>query len=477
MLENDLKELVIEIQKQKCENNYLELKAAKDGCPKLYDTFSSFSNQDGGGKIVFGIDSNYEVCGVYDADDLQKKIMERSMEMYPEIRPLCSTVSIDGKTVVCAEIPEIDNFEKPCFYKGAGRLRGSYIRVGDGDLRMSEYEVYSYEAFKKKIKDELRTDSTAEFEDIQTDFVDIYLPALKKKKPNLAGLSKEKIERLQSIVLHDKITLAAIMLFGDYPQAFYPQLSITAVVVPGTEKSIVGDVGERFIDNARIEGNLIQMLNGAMHFVRRNMKMRTIIDPETGKRADRSEYPVVAVRELILNALIHRDYSIHTDSTPIVIEMYSDRFVIENPGGLYGRMTLDQLGKISADTRNPVIANAMEVLDQTENRYSGIPTIRSAMKEFSLPEPVFANERGVFRVTLYNRVIRPKKTTKVPFRDEILEFCKTPRSRAELEEYFKGRKTIAYLQKTVIRPMIEAGELGMTIPDKPKSKLQKYYTE
>ncbi len=157
--------------------------------------------------------------------------------------------------------------------------------------------------------------------------------------------------------------------------------------VPGTEISSTGSVGERFIDNKRLDGTLVQMLNGAMLFVRNNMKTATIIDTNTGKRTDKTEYPVIAIRELVLNALIHRDYSIHTDSAPITIRMFSDRLEIENPGGLYGRMTLDRLGKFAADTRNPAIANAMEILGETENRYSGIPTIINAMEEHGLPTP------------------------------------------------------------------------------------------
>lgn len=74
--------------------------------------------------------------------------------MTPVIRPLFSVASIDGKTVVSAEIQEIDNADKPCFYSGVGRLKGSYVRSGDADRLMTEYEVYSYEAFKKSIHDE-----------------------------------------------------------------------------------------------------------------------------------------------------------------------------------------------------------------------------------------------------------------------------------------------------------------------------------
>ena len=205
-----------------------------------------------------------------------------------------------------------------------------------------------------------------------------------------------------------------------------------------------------------------------------NMKTATIIDPDTGKRKDRTQYPVIAIRELILNALIHRDYSIHTDSTPITIRMFSDRFEIENPGGLYGRMTLDRLGKFAADTRNPAIANAMEILGETENRYSGIPTIINAMEEYGLPAPLFENDRGVFRVTLYNSV---KVNDSIDSdQNKILQFCKTPKSRKEIEQLFNGRMTIAYVMDKYIKPMVNEGLLALTIPDKPKSKYQKYYT-
>ncbi|MBR5091374.1 MAG: putative DNA binding domain-containing protein [Ruminiclostridium sp.] len=477
MLKNDVLLLVSQIRKNKSESNYIEIKAAKNGCPKIFDTLSSFSNQQGGGKIVFGIDesSNYEICGVYDAADLQKKIMEQSQQMEPSVRPLCTVADIDGKTIVCAEIQEIDNYLKPCFYKGAGRLKGSYIRVGDADRQMSEYEVYSYEAFKKKIQDELRPAERASYDDLNTVALEKYLLDVKIKKKNLSALPDEKICRLQGFTTDGQPTLAGIMLFSDYPQAFYPQLCITAVSVPGTEMSMVGSVGERFIDNKRIDGTLTQMLDEAILFVRKNTRQKTIIDPDTGKRNDRSDYPTEAVRELILNALVHRDYSIHTDSAPITIRIYSDRLEIENPGGLYGRMTLDQLGKVSADTRNPFIANALELMGVTENRYSGIPTVLAAMENYGLPAPKFESERGVFRVTLYNGDAQPRKEGYLDDNELlILDFCRTPRSRDELAALFDGKMTIAYVMSKYVHKLIADGNLKLTIPDKPKSKMQKY---
>lgn len=475
MLEVELIELVGKIKQIKCESNTLEIKAAKDGCPKIFDTLSSFSNQYGGGTIVFGIDekNDFEICGVYDPADLQKKIMEQAVQMEPELRPLCTVVNINGKTVVSAEIQEIDNEIKPCFYKGSGRLKGSYLRVGDGDRHMTEYEVYSYEAFRKKIQDELRIAERAELSDIDTDAHTEYLITMRKKKPNLANLPTDKINSLQGFVIDNKPTLAGVMLFSPYPQGFFPQLCITAVSVQGSEMGNDSEVGERFIDNARIDGNIVNMLDESLNFVRRNMKMTTYIDPQTGKRSDKAEYPVIAVRELILNALVHRDYSSHTDFTPITIKMFSNRIEIENPGGLYGRMTLDRLGKVAADTRNPFLANALEVISVTENRYSGIPTVINSMKNAGLPEPKFENDRGVFRVTLFNNTSAQSSSDN---ETDLLLFCKSPRSRAEIEEHFRGKLTINYVMTNIVHQLVKSGRLKQTIPDKPKSKNQRYYS-
>ena len=99
------------IQKMKCETQNLELKSAEQGCPKrLYDSLSSFSNQDDGGIIVFGIDEkqDYKEVGVYDAQDIQKKINEQCLQMNPVVRPLITVVEKENKKFVSAEIPGID---------------------------------------------------------------------------------------------------------------------------------------------------------------------------------------------------------------------------------------------------------------------------------------------------------------------------------------------------------------------------------
>ncbi len=214
------------------------------------------------------------------------------------------------------------------------------------------------------------------------------------------------------------------------------------------------------------------MLEGTLVFVLRNMKMKTIITEE-GTRADKPEYPIKAVREIILNALIHRDYSVHTDHSPIRLVMYEDRLELENPGGLYGRITIDDLGKASADTRNPYLAGAMEIMIDTENRFSGIPTVVRELKKAGMPSPIFIDRRGVFKVIFYRKAVTQSKD--VDMEQEILNYCITPRSREELAKRF-GFDAPTYFIKTYIYPLMTDGKINVTLPDKPKSKFQKYYS-
>lgn len=185
------------------------------------------------------------------------------------------------------------------------------------------------------------------------------------------------------------------------------------------------------------------MLDGALAFVRANMRTATKIDKDTGERIRVPQCPMEAVREAVLNVLVHRDYSMHTEGMPIQLVMYTNRIEITNPGGLYGRLTIDQLGNAQPDTRNPVLVTAMETLGKAEKRCSGIPTICLAMKSRDLPEPVFLDQRSEFSVALYNGEKAAVKSAVGEGAERknilegkgLLEFCRTPRTRSEIIEY------------------------------------------
>lgn len=483
MITEELIDLTRWILKKKTETQTLELKSAHDGCPRrLYDTLSSFANQDGGGVIFFGIDEDagFKLVGVYDLHDLQRKVVEQCQQMEPPVRAVFTVAEVDGVDVCAAEIPGLDFSERPCYYKGAGRAKGAYVRVGAADFCLSEYELYSFEAFRRHLHDDERTIERADDKDLQTVAVENYLREKKRDRPGFAQFSRKKACEMLNILRAGKPTMAALMNFGVYPQGFFPQLCITAVVVPGTEMGMTDAQNSRFIDNKRIEGTLADMVAEALSFCRRNMKTRVVIDRRTGERRDLAEYPITAIREAVLNAVIHRDYSIHTEGTPIQLKMFADRIEIHSPGSLYGRMTIEQLGKAKVDVRNPTLAVMAEMITEAENRYSGIPTMYREMKTAGLPAPCFENRHNEFVVRFFNDFNDRKEPRSSAVSDpsehlSLLDFCRIPRTRLEIAE-FLGVQTVPYVLRRYIRPLLESGQLRMMIPEKPRSRKQKYYS-
>lgn len=436
----------------------------------MFDTLSSFSNQDEGGVIIFGVDESddYAIKGVYNPQDLQKKVTEQCKQMEPSVRALFTVCEINDKTIVSAEIPGVDISKRPVFYKGVGRIKGSYVRVGESDEPMSEYEIYSYEAFRNRTRDDIRVVEGASLKLINKERMNQYLEAVRNERKNLYdNVSESEILEFMGIVKDNALTLAGLMTFSMYPQAYFPQLCITAVSLPGTEQGEIGDDGERFIDNKRITGAISDMLEDAVEFVRTNSRTKTIID-DNGHRVDKPEYPIKAVREAILNALVHRDYSVHTENVPIRIEMYRDRMEIVNSGGLYGKISIDALGKVRPETRNAALANMLELLNITENRYSGIPTMRKEFANAGLPTPIFSVVHGEFKVVMKNGLFEKKGSNE----ESLLDFCSTPRTRAEIVAFVGKSKN--HVMSHIVGPLVKENKLRMTIPDKPKSSNQKF---
>lgn len=151
MQELELKQKLDEILSLKTETKNIEFKKATGGTNKIYEALSAFSNTEGG-IIIFGIDEsdNFKIVDVYDVQDLQTKICEQCKEMEPEVRPVITPIKYNGTNIVSVEVPEIDYTLKPCYHKAKGQRKGSYIRIGNANEPMSEYEIYSYDAFKGK---------------------------------------------------------------------------------------------------------------------------------------------------------------------------------------------------------------------------------------------------------------------------------------------------------------------------------------
>ena len=313
---SESEDLIKSVLLRKCETPTLEVKAAINGSPKVYDTLSSFSNQTDGGDIVFGIDekSGFSVTGVYDAQKLQKDLVEQCKEMQPEISPSIEVVTYDGKTLVVAHVDGIPMGMRPVYRKTAGITRGSFVRSGDQDIHMNAAELYEIEAFKNGYRDDQSVPSLSDNSMLDPDMTEDLIHRAKGERPHLAKRPDSEVLRLLGAVRDEKPTLAGLMTLSDYPQQAYPNLCVTAIAVAGTHIS-QDELGNRFLDNKTIEGSIAQMIEETMLFVRRNTRTKSVI--KGAVRENVPEYPESAVREIVTNALMHRYYGTYSNGTPV----------------------------------------------------------------------------------------------------------------------------------------------------------------
>jgi ATP-dependent DNA helicase RecG len=209
--------------------------------------------------------------------------------------------------------------------------------------------------------------------------------------------------------------LGGLLSLGEYPQQFFPALGLTVVVYPGIEVGEPGPNQERFLDNERVEGAVPDMLRPTLEILLRNFKRRSIV--KGLYREDLEEYPITAIREAIINALAHRDLSSWSRGTPVQVQMFSDRLVIHNPGGLYGPVTVDSMGRegICANRNNTLlriledVTPAEEKQAICENRGSGVGAMLAALRQAGLPEAMFDNRISTFQVTFLNTPLRRRR--------------------------------------------------------------------
>lgn len=404
MTEQEVIEAIEYMQKYQTETDKIEAKTAEKDFPKkCYDTISAFANKSGG-IIIFGINENNNFIeqDVYDVNDLQKKITSLcTTSLEPKIRPEFLPVTYNNKKLLAVKIEELPQTQKPCYYKESGVNKGSYIRIGESDEHMTDYEIYDLYSYRENIAEDLRVVERADLSEFKQDKLMNYIKSIKEKKPNLERFSDEQILALSGIIdsKTKKPTVAGTFLFAEFPQAYFPQMFVACVVVPGRRLGQVGIMGQRFDDNERVEGTIDEMVEKTLAFIRRNIGTRIIIDDD-GKRTDIPHYPMKALREAIINALIHRDYSKFREGAYVYVQVYDDRIQIISPGGLYGGIKSSDLGTVKMlEARNKTIVRILEeTTDLVENRHTGIETMREEMKNMKLPQPEFIVDNRDFTV-------------------------------------------------------------------------------
>lgn len=411
----ELRRLVKEVQQRRMEPDAVEVKAANHPreTPKVTDSLSAFANRPGGGVILFGLDERqgFKVVGVGNLQKAQTDVADWARTvMEPPVHLDFTVDEIDGLPVMAIEVREAPSAQKPCYDKNKG-LRGNggaFLRAGGTDRAMTDYEIFGYISSRGQPKSDEEMVAEAALADLDDTALTRYLDQLRAVRPGVAYLAGPREEAL--IHLHvcardgavPRPTLAGLLMFGKYPQEFFPQLRITFVQFYGTTEDEPAPGGARFLDNREFEGPIPEMVTRAEQYVMGAMRKAALI--EGFLRHDIPEYPLIALREAIVNAVAHRDYSAFVRGTTIDVKMFADRLEVRGPGGLHGNVTLENIEE-EHSTRNARLMRMMEDLHLVENRGSGIQAMLRALREANLEPPSFDDRRASFLVTFRNHTL------------------------------------------------------------------------
>lgn len=416
MPEDELLELAVQIarlREQGAEREDVEAKAAGRALPaSVRETLSSFSN-DRGGTLILGLNEKqgFAATGVEDP----KKVMDDlaalcSDVMEPPVRAAIQIVAFEGVSLVVAVVPEVPRPQKPCYVRDRGLYNGSFTRMGDGDRRLTQYEVGLLIGERGQPIFDAEPVPEATLEDLDQESVGRLLVRVRRRQPTaFAGVEDQiALQRLRVLVRHDDHlvpSLGGLLSFGIYPQQFFPQLQVSFVSIPATSKDLVPPDGPRFLDNQTITGSIPILVAETLRVITRNMSTRGVVTGEG--RAETYEYPLEALREAVVNAVLHRDYSPGARGAQVQVEMFQDRLVIRNPGGLFGTVTEEDLGREGiSSSRNGHLSSMLTDTAMpdgerlvAENRGSGIPAMLATLRRAGLTTPVFADRIGSFSVT------------------------------------------------------------------------------
>ncbi len=413
MAQTEIEEIVLRLRAHGTDTPDIEAKASARALPRsVRESISAFANGSGG-TVVLGLaeEDGFAAVGVEDPVKVRDDLASLCADGFvPPVRAEIEIVSFEDRALVVAVVPETPRGEKPCYVKDQGIYTGSYIRGGDGDRHLTQYEVGVLIAGRGQPRDDAELVSDAGVDDLDPDAVARLLRRVRERQPAVFGAASDEIALVRMKVLgrHDgrlAPTIAGLMALGAYPQEHFPQLHLTFVSIPATAKDRVPADGPRFLDNQTITGSIPVMVAEALRVITRNMSTRATV---TGSgRTDSFDYPREAIREAVVNALLHRDYAPGARGTQVQVEMYQDRLMIRSPGGLFGAVTEDDLGQDGvSSSRNGHLS--MLLMDVTmpdgdrlvaENRGSGIPAMLATLRRSGMSPPEFVSRVASFSVT------------------------------------------------------------------------------
>jgi len=370
------------------ENKRVEFKEQLPKNESIVKTVIAFSNTSGG-KLIVGVNDNREVVGIQEDNifELQDKITSLIFDScYPNILPEIYTLNFEGRLLLVIEVFRGNLL--PYYLKKEGKNSGTYIRVGASNRKASFDNIIELERQRRNI-------SFDEEENFDYSLDEFDLNIIYKEFEKIGkSCDIEKLKNMRLIKeLNGKLmaTNALSIIFGKYDNVM-----IKCARFKGTNMEI-------FIDKKEFTGNLFDILEESIKFLQNHLYLNAKI--EGMRRVEEYEIPLLALREIVLNAIIHRDYTRNSD---IKIAIYDDIVEIISVGGFVNGLTIDEISNGRSELRNKVVANLFKELNFIESWGSGIEKVRNSCDKRGVKFEL--REKGLFVEAVF---YRPQNSDKV----------------------------------------------------------------
>lgn len=368
----------------------------------LSETLGALANA-GGGTLFLGVSQAGSIHGVRDADTLRDRVLWAALSITPPlVLPIPEQITASWKTgrdrtLVVVHVPR----GLPSVYALDGRYP---VRDGPRNRPLSASEVHLLMVRRDTMaalgQFETQTLPGATLDDLDWDRVRHYANRLEQS----GQMSPEEVLRQRACLVQTDgpylPTTAGLLLFGKYPSMWVPSAEITAVRYPGTE------MGDQFV-REDIKGPLSDQILKAEAFLRANVPQQTLLQGMAHQ--DHPAYPDPVLREVIVNAVAHRDYAIRGENIQIFI--LSDRVRVYSPGCLPGHVTVDNIVE-ERFSRNPVIVQVLADLGFIERLGYGIDRMMHLLRQAEQPAPLFQETAAGFQVILRPRSQPVSETSK-----------------------------------------------------------------
>jgi len=366
----------------------VEFKKSTAELKQALEDICAFANS-GEGVLYFGITDDGKVCGQDISDKTIQKVSTSILSsIEPRVYPNIYEDKIKGKSVLVVEVK--NGPDRPYFYKGK-----AFKRVGTSNAYLSRYEVEK--ALYERDNPKYRYEKTIvkEYKGVlDRKAINWFLKKAKDDR-NLPIKTDDKQQNVLSklnLVTDGKINLAGLVCFGKDIQRYAPEVLVKCGIFEGTDKA-----GGPKLGAEEYKTNIFEQIASVQEFFIRNFRKRYEVNPETGQREYEYEWPLLAIREAVANAIAHRDYMI---SSHVDIAVFDDRVEIWSPGRLPEGIKLEDLPKKHKSVlRNPAIAEMLYFTKYVEKWGSGIETMNTLVKNAGLPDPIYEEIGSSFVVT------------------------------------------------------------------------------